>query len=93
MALSFYRVRSGIVTYQFIDGKHDLADVLNKNWAHNGIWTTLNPILFWPGDAMEFFDNDSLQKCDGSFSWSLFCVSVSHVGNYMHGTCNYFMLV
>ena len=72
IALSFHRVResiaAGIVTYQFIDVKHNLEDVLNKHWAHNYIWATLKPILFWPGDTMKYFDNDSLEQCSGSVS-------------------------
>ena len=41
VALSFHRVRtstaSGIFKYQFIDGKHNQADVLSEYWAHDDI--------------------------------------------------------
>ena len=41
VALSFHRVReniaAGIVSYQFIDGKHKPEDVLSNNWAHNDV--------------------------------------------------------
>ena len=65
IALSFDGVREFIaaetVTYQFIDGKRNPADALSKHWAHNDIWPTLKPIIFWPGDTMECFDNDKLE--------------------------------
>ena len=65
VALSFYRVRkyaaAGIVTYQFIDGKHIPEDALSKHWEHNDIWPTLKPILFLLGDNMDCFNNDSLE--------------------------------
>ena len=64
-ALSFHRVRESIaavfVTYKFIDGKHNLEDVLRNHWAHNDVWPTLKPILFWTGDTMECFNNDILE--------------------------------
>ena len=64
-ALSFHRVMNstaaGIVSYQFIDGKHNPEDVLSKNWAHNYIWPTLKSILLWLGDTIECFDNDKLE--------------------------------
>ena len=67
VALSFNQLREsiapGIVAYQFIDEKINPSDELSKHWTHNGIWTTLNPILFWPRDTMESFNNDSLEQC------------------------------
>ena len=60
IALPFHPVResiaSGIVTYQFIHGKHDLAHFLSKHWVHDDIWPTLKTILFWTGDTVEFFE-------------------------------------
>ena len=65
VVLSFHRVRESIaaeiVSYQFIDGKHNPEDVLSKNWAHNYIWPTLKSILLWLGDTIECFDNDKLE--------------------------------
>ena len=64
VALSFHRViesiAAGIINYQFIDGKHNPADVLSKHWAHICICPTLKPILFWPGDTIECFNNNNL---------------------------------
>ena len=63
VALSFHRVREAIaakiISYHFIDGKDNPADVLSKHWAHNDIWPLLKAILFWPGDTMECLDNNS----------------------------------
>ena len=40
-ALSFHRVRESIaakiISYHFIEGKHNPADVLSKHWAHNDV--------------------------------------------------------
>ena len=62
VALSFYRVRESIaakiVSYHFIDGKDNPADILSKHWAHNDIWPLPKAILFWPGDTMEHLSND-----------------------------------
>ena len=50
IALSFHRVRESIaakiVSYHFIDGKDNPADILSKHWAHNDIWPLLKAILF-----------------------------------------------
>ena len=65
MSLSFHRVSesiaSAIVTYQFIDGMHNPVDELRKHWVHNGIWPTLKPMLFWPGETMECFNDNGLE--------------------------------
>ena len=65
IALSFNRIRESIATeivnYQFIDGSINLVDVLSKHWAHSDIWTTLKSILFWIGDAMDCFNNNTLE--------------------------------
>ena len=65
MSLSFHRVRESIATkivdYNFIYGKHNPVDILSRHWAHNDIWPTLKHILFWPGDTMEYFENNNLK--------------------------------
>ena len=44
VALSFHRSReevsSKIVSYFFVEGKINSADVLTKYWAHHDIWPT-----------------------------------------------------
>jgi hypothetical protein len=53
--LSFHRVReavaSGIVTFQFIPGNINPADILSKHWGYSQVWHILKPILFWKGDT------------------------------------------
>ena len=62
IALSFHRVREsiafGIVNYLFIDGKHNPVNGLGKHWAYNDIWPTLKPIMIWPGDTIDCFENE-----------------------------------
>ena len=57
VALSFYRVRKAtsakIITYYFINGKINPADILSKHWARHSVWKILNPLLFLKGDTME----------------------------------------
>ena len=69
VALSFHRVRESIavkiVNYLFVDRKNNPDDVLTKHWDHHDIWYTLKPILFWPRDAMECLNNNSLSFEDG----------------------------
>jgi hypothetical protein len=65
VALSFHRVREAIaakiISYQFINGKINPADILSKHWAHHNMWPTLKPLLFWKGDTMECLDNNTLE--------------------------------
>ena len=72
VAPSFHRVResiaAGFVSYQFVDGKHNPADTLNKHWASNDISPALKLIIFWLVDTMECFDNDKLEQRGGSIS-------------------------
>ena len=63
--LSFHRIRESIeakiMSYQFISGKINPADILSKHWAHHCAWPTLKPPLFWKGDTMECLDNNTLE--------------------------------
>ena len=69
VALSFHRVSeviaAKIISYLFLDGKNNSADVLNKHWAHHHVWPTFKSILFWPGDTMECLTNNNLSYGDG----------------------------
>ena len=69
MVLSFHRVKEvtsdKIENCLFVNGKVDPADVLTKHWAYHDIWPKLKPILFWLGDTMECFTNNSLSFKDG----------------------------
>jgi hypothetical protein len=65
VALSFHRGREAIaakiVSYQFINGKINPADILSKHWDHHNVWPTLKPLLFWKRDTMECLNNNTLE--------------------------------
>ena len=58
--LSFHRVReaiaSGMIVFRHLSGKFNPSDTLSKHWSHKDVWTTLRPLLFWPGDTFELVD-------------------------------------
>ena len=49
--LSFHRVReavaSGMVSFNFIPGSINPADILSKHWAYASVWPMLKPLLFY----------------------------------------------
>jgi hypothetical protein len=53
--LSFHRVRQAIahkiLSFFYIDGKINPADMVSKHWSHNDIWLMLQPLMFWRGDT------------------------------------------
>ena len=55
--LSFHRVReavaSGMVTFTFINGEINPADILSKHWGYSQIWSQLKTMLFWYGETNE----------------------------------------
>jgi hypothetical protein len=55
--LSFHRVReaiaSGYITFHFIPGQSNPADILSKHWGYSQVWTQLKSILFWRGDTAD----------------------------------------
>ena len=55
--LSFHRVReaiaSGYVTFHFISGDMNPADILSKHWGYAQVWTRLKALLFWKGDTAD----------------------------------------
>ena len=65
VALSFHRVREAIaakiISYQFINGKINPADILSKHWSHHNVWPILKPFFFWTGDTMECLNNNTLE--------------------------------
>ena len=68
VALSFHRVREAIaakiVAYYFIPGEINPADILSKHWGYQQIWSVLQPLMFWKGDAAELLNktNSSSRK-------------------------------
>ena len=55
--LSFHRVREAmaakLMTFNFIPGDNNPADILGKAWGYTQVWPTLKPVLFWEGDTMD----------------------------------------
>jgi hypothetical protein len=53
--LSFHHVRQAIahkiLSFFYIDGKINPADMVSKHWSHNDIWLMLQPLMFWRGDT------------------------------------------
>ena len=58
--LSFHRVReciaSGMVSFHFIPGTINSADILSKHWGYSQVWTQLKAVLFWKGDTATIED-------------------------------------
>ena len=54
-ALSYHRVREAIaakvISYFWIDGKNNPADIVSKHWSYPQVWHLLQPILFFSGDT------------------------------------------
>ena len=61
--LSFHRVReaiaAGIITFNFIPGSINPADLLSKHWGHQQIKTVLKTLLFYEGNTYDLFDDPS----------------------------------
>lgn len=55
--LLFHHVReaiaAGIMTYRYLRGEDNPADILSKHWGYQQVWKLLQPILFWEGDTMD----------------------------------------
>ena len=55
-ALSFHRVREAVaakyVSFKYILGSDNPADILSKHWAYSATWEMLQSLLFWEGDTM-----------------------------------------
>ena len=55
--LSFHHIReaiaAGIITYRYLRGEDNLANILSKHWGYQQVWKLLQPILFWEGDTMD----------------------------------------
>ena len=53
-ALSFHRVREAVaaklVSFNYLPGSSNPADILSKHWSHAHIQDRLRLILFWKGD-------------------------------------------
>ena len=61
-ALSYHRVREAIaakiLTFFWINGKKNPADIVSKHWAYPQVWHLLQPILFYSGDTAFLLDQE-----------------------------------
>ena len=59
-ALSFHRVREAIaakiISFNYIPGTINPADILSKHWSHHQIKTTLKTVLFYMGDTIDLLE-------------------------------------
>ena len=64
--LSFHRVReaiaAGILTYRYLPGKDNPADILSKHWGYQQVWSLLQPLLFWQDDIMDLVQEDTKEE-------------------------------
>jgi hypothetical protein len=62
-ALSFHRVReaiaAGVLSFYHINGTINPADILSKHWGYQQVWSLLRPLMFWHGDTIELFGNET----------------------------------
>lgn len=69
-ALSFHRVReaiaAGVLSFHWIPGSINPADILSKHWGCQAAWPLLKPMLFWcDGDTIKLLDEkDAKTKKD-----------------------------
>ena len=61
--LSFHRVReaiaSGILTFNFVPGDINPADILSKHWGYSQIWGRLKCLLFWHGNTADIANKEA----------------------------------
>ena len=64
--LSFHQVReaiaAGTLTYRYLPGKDNPADILSKHWGYQQVWSLLQPLLFWQGDTMDLVQEDTKEE-------------------------------
>jgi hypothetical protein len=64
--LSFHRVRAAIaakvLSFHFIDGADNPADILSKHWGYQQVWKLLQPLMFWQGDTADIVNRGEEDK-------------------------------
>jgi hypothetical protein len=67
--LSFHCVReaiaAGIVTFHFLSGDDNPADILSKHWDYTQSKERLNALLFWKGDTADIQEGESSFQAKG----------------------------
>ena len=54
------------MTYGYLKGENNLADILSKHWAYQAVWKLLRPVLFWKGDTMDIVRNEEKKVSNGN---------------------------
>jgi len=59
--LSFHQVREAVascyISFTFIDGEYNPADILSKHWGYQQVWKILKPILFFGGNTADLYED------------------------------------
>jgi hypothetical protein len=59
-ALAYHRVRemiaAKVLSYYWIDGKDNPADVVSKHWGYQQVWQLLKPLLFYSGNTFTLIE-------------------------------------
>ena len=68
--LSFHRVREAIaskmLSFHYIPGNLNPADILSKAWGYQQIWNILKPLMFWEGDTADLVENRDAKEDAGT---------------------------
>jgi Reverse transcriptase (RNA-dependent DNA polymerase) len=68
--LSFHRVReaiaSGYISYSFINGDINPADLMSKHWGYTQVWDFLRALLFWSKDTGNIVRRNNNHDAKGS---------------------------
>jgi len=61
-ALSFHQVHEAVVSrsisFSFLDGEYNPADILSKHWGYQQVWKILKPILFYGSNTADLDEDD-----------------------------------
>ena len=55
-------IAAGIMTFRYVPGSDNPADILTKHWGYQQIWGLQQPLLFWQGDTMDLVGKDRKNK-------------------------------
>jgi len=61
-ALSFHWVHEAVATrfvsFTFMDGEFNPADILSKHWGYQQVWLVLKVLLFYSGNTSDLYKDD-----------------------------------
>ena len=50
-------VASKFISFTFLDGKYNPANIMSKHWGYQQIWTMLKLIVFFHRDTAKLFES------------------------------------